>query len=305
MPDEPQDDQTPLTSEQIVELRKAKAELDSLRPVLEKFTLKDGETTETVNLLTQDGQKRLQERGSGGLHLHQKAEKLNAEKAAFAESQKKAEAELKAKLEEAGKPAGEGAVRKKMADVLKENPAIKAKFEDGDATWLDDWATLQDSVMPTAEPPKARDGLTREEASRLYAMESRVIPNAEYQLLTAALGIGDKRRGATMVAEELKRRMEAGLISSDTDFATAMLNVTHEWATTLGLKAEPPKAEEEPGHEAEPGKETPPRGGGSGAGAGAGAESPMPKNHADAMRFRKEREAKERAGGKQHSYYDL
>lgn len=297
MPDEKKE----LTPEQVAAQT---AELESLKARFGKVVYTVDGKEHPLNLLDDGDFKKAQQYLAGGAKFAQDRAAFNAEKAAFDEAKKKGEAELKAKLEQAGKPADAGAARKKMSEILKENPALKQKFEDGDPTFLDDLGAAIESAMPTvSEQPKPQDGPTNEYVDRRIAYNTRILPDAKFQLLATKLGRGDAVAGAKMIAAVYKAQVEAGRVDADADYATSFLSVAHGWADELGLKVEEPKPKEDPPAGAEHEKETPPLGGGAGGGGGAGPEAPVFKTKADAVKWEAEQRAKK--GDRGHSYLEV
>ncbi len=302
MQDGKPDEKKELTPEQIAAQA---AELESLKTRFGKVVIVVKGKEQELNLLDDGQMEKAKQFMAGGATFAQDKAAFNAEKAAFDEAKKKAEAELQTKLQQAGQPSGSGAARKKLSDVLKENPTIKAKFENGDPTFLDDLGAAVDAAIPESPEPPKQGGVTNDYVRRTIAYETRILPDQKFQLLATKLGRGDSVAGAKMIAAEYKAQVDAGKVDADADYATTFLNVAHGWADELGLRVAPAKPPEEPPAEDRGGREEPPANAGAGAGAGAGAEAQLFKSKADASAWRKERDRKAKAGGQRHSAYDV
>ena len=299
----PEDEKKELTPEEAVaQAEKATAELEALKARFGKVTFTVNGKEHRLNLLDEGEFKKGQQFLAGGATFAQDKAAFNKEKAELdAKVKEMVEAELKAR----GQPHDATGETVDVDKLIEDSPELAQAVEDGDSkafkTGLAKVLKEALKAIPRPDQPKTQGGPTNEYVDRRIAYNTRIIPDAMFQLLATKLGQGDTVVGAKMIAERYKDEVAAGKVDADADYATSFLSVAHSWAKDFGLKVEEPKPKEPSAEEAEHGKETPPKGGGAGGGPGAGPEPPTFKSHADVLKWDEEQKKK---GGRQHSYLE-
>jgi len=253
--DEKTDDLTPPTPEELAELRQAKTELDALKPELAKFTLKDGDKAETVDLSTADGRKRAAELGSGGFHLAQKAEKLNQANAALdAKVKEQVEAEI-AKRQPKDIKTGEP-VEVDVDKLIADTPALAKAVEDGEPEAFNrELAKVLKVVLkarPATKPEQPTGGVSEERlearAQEMQAateqaviFKTKVRPDSRFRALAEKLAKvyhcsvveAETRIVADFKAKQAENPDAFGDMSDD---AAILDKVVAPWLVELGIK---------------------------------------------------------------------
>lgn len=304
--DNPQDDQTPPTPAELVELRKAKSELDALKPTL-VVEFKDGDKSEKVDLSTAEGRKRAAERGSGGLHLAQKAEKLNQEKAALdAKVKEQVEAEL-AKRGPTDKATGEPA-DVDVEKLIASHPELGKAIDDGDSEAFNKGlaAVLKDAFKAVRPAKSERpSGVTKEEfeaqsreiqekTEHAVIFKTRVRPDPRFVALAERLAQVNrisKVEAEALIVANFNRVDPAEYTGMGADSAI-LEKVVAPWLSDLGIKVGAPSNEGRGS-----GKEDAPDGSHP-SGGGAGGPGPRTfQSEIEVDKYLEEQKKAKRSGG--------
>lgn len=229
---------------------------------------------------------------AGGAKFSQNQAALKAEREAF--EKQKAEATRKAAEGAAGAGASEQDVanlEQRIAAELENDPEFQSGVTDGDPkaqakATARAIAKATASLKPAPVQPVDVGATVRTELNRERAF-SRAASDPTFTALAKALGRGDVKVGAKMIAESYNGT--EGAVAPESDAGEGLLKFAQGWAGEMGVK---PVAAEAPPAAAEPGKETPPAGSQPGGSGAPGPEVPKFKNQVELRAWKAEQEKK-------------